>query len=355
MASPASSTEQQQPALDLRRFRGLVPVVLGVCACLGLGHLALTAALGPEPSWLEDEAAPDWSYYQLFGSQVAGADWEAEHRREQFPARFGVLLGASTIQRGPLPAEVEARTGMPWLLLGVGGGTGAFSKIGRSLRVLEASGLRPDTLVLGLHPLWLGLAAPEREASSVLDALWFVRHQLEASNLMYEHMQRAREALSRELGAGTWAAFVPSPDPWHPPVEKPIVRKGTAAEVTKGLERHASLGRLEAKSYRRDSPRATELAALLGRLRALSRRVVVVLLPEHSVFRAAMPDEAARVLSDTLESADGAAPELIDLRDSVRDEWFADTYHLTMDGRRALSALLSQELQTAVERAPGHR
>jgi hypothetical protein len=344
VTSPGSSENPRTGPVDLRRLRGFAPVVLGVCLWLGVGHFALSAGLGADPDWLRRDAAVDWSYHQIFGRQVAGVEWEATHLPGQFPKRFGVLLGASTIQRGPLPPRVEARTGQPWLLLGIGGGTGAFTKMGRSLRVLEASGLRPDTLVLGLHPLWLGHAPPVSPSSAWLDGLWFVRHQLEASDLMYDRMQSAREALSRGLGFGAWAAFVPSARPWQPPVEKPIGRAASAQELSSHLGRNASLGRFEAESYRSDSPEALALEALLERLQPLSPRVVVALMPEHSLFRAAMPEQAVEVLLQAIRAGAGPAPEILDLRDSMRDDWFADAYHLTMDGRRALSDVLGDRL-----------
>lgn len=330
--------------MDLRRLRGFVPVLLGLCACLWLGHVALARSLGEDPAWLRDDAAVDWSYYQLFGSQVAGAEWEARHRPEIFPERFGVLIGASTIQRGPLPRELQARTGEPWLLLGIGGGFGAFTKIGRSLRVLEATGLRPDTLVLGVHPLWLSAAPPAKEAGSWLGELWFVRHQLQASNFMYDRMQAGREALSRRLGFGTWAAFVPAERPWQPPIEKPIERAAAPAELAERLQQHARLGRFAAAGYPSDGPQVRELEGLLARVGRLSRRVVVVLLPEHSEFRRSIPTQAARLLVGTVQRSAPAATQLLDLRDALPDDQFADTYHLTMDGRRALSALLAERV-----------
>jgi hypothetical protein len=344
MTAPNPSLDNPPRRLELWRLRAFVPVLLGVSVCLGLGHLALSAGLGAEPAWLRDTVAVDWSYYQLFGKQVAGVEWQATQRPAQLPARFGALLGASTIQRGPLPRALEAGTGQPWLLLGVGGGTGAFSKIARSLRVLVASGLHPDRIVLGLHPLWLCLA-PREDEPSPIDALWFVRHQLQVSNLMYDRMQAAREALSLRLGFGIWAAFVPAADPWHPPVEKPIERAASVAEVRQVLDKHTRLGRFEPDRYRRDSPQARELAALLRRLRALSPRVSVALMPEHSLYRSHIPERAERVLLDTLHAAGQPDADILDLRDSMRDEWFADSYHLTMTGRRALSALLAEKLQ----------
>src|ERR1044071_8100378 len=116
---PEPTLPSATPRYAPRRVRSIAAVLLGVVACLLASHVVLGAALGGEPRWLIDEAPLDWRYYQRFGKQIAGAQWEFERLPKQFPERFGVLIGASTIQLGPLPELVEAQTGYPWLLLGV--------------------------------------------------------------------------------------------------------------------------------------------------------------------------------------------------------------------------------------------
>ena len=88
MVAPDTSLDRPLRRLELRRFRAFAPVLLGVSSCLGLAHLALSAVFGSEPGWLTATVAVDWKYYQLFGKQVAGAEWQSTERRAEAPARF---------------------------------------------------------------------------------------------------------------------------------------------------------------------------------------------------------------------------------------------------------------------------
>lgn len=327
--------------LDLTRYKGPALVLSALGALLVLADLAIGAALGT-PEWLIDPHAVDWTYYDKFGSQVAGAQWQADEYPEKAPERFGLLIGASTIQRGPLPALVQEETGQPWLLLGVGGGTGGFSKLRRSIHVITDAGLRPDTVVLGVHGIWLA-SAPDaaEEGGGPLDWLWFVRHQRAASNFAYAQMQAAREQLFADLGQGTWAAFTPSARPWSPPPEMPFEAPLPEARLEDHRAKSAKAGRFDAASYDPESHQRAELAALIGELQALSKRVVVVVLPERSAYRSRVPEIATTLV---VRTASNLGAEVLDLRDALPDAQFWDNYHLTMDGRRALSALLASKL-----------
>jgi hypothetical protein len=336
-----------------RRIRGIALVLAGVVVCLLASHIVLDAALGAEPSWLIDEAPLDWRYYQRFGKQIAGAEWELEHRPRQFPKRFGVLIGASTIQLGPLPALVEEQTGYPWLLLGVGGGPTAIQKIQRSLHLLENAGLHPDTLVLGMHPLWLPSGAPPSEDEPTpVSGLWYLKNQKPVSNLLYTGMQSARERIASWLGFGSWMAFTPAADPWHPKPERPLEVQQPEEMIVARRQRDAAAGRYDPTRYERDGRPVRDLSALVRKLEAVCDHMIIALLPEQSWHREHMPEVAARLLIESVAGSSPTPPPIIDLRDTMRDEWFVDSYHLTMTGRRKLSELLGQRITQASAAPP---
>lgn len=342
-----SSDEQPAPAprYDVRRIVPSLQVGLGVAGLLVICHLALRAMLGPDPAWLRDDAPLDWRFYEVFGQRVAGAQWEREHRPREFPEHFGVMIGASTIAYGPLPDVVEKGTGYPWLLLGVGGGPTAITKIHRSLHVLEDAGLRPDILVFGLHAMWLPTPEPRQEdTSSAFSELWFLRHQKAASNYLYTAMQLARERLAYAVGYGAWMAFTPANDPWHPAPTRPIEQPESEAQVRWRRERDAAAGRYDASRYQADSKPMQDLASIIRELQASSESMVVALFPEHSAHRELMPENASRYLLDAVRGSSASPPAILDLRDAIPDADFIDTYHLTMTGRRALSERLGSEL-----------
>jgi hypothetical protein len=84
----------------------------------------------------------------------------------------------------------------------------------------------------------------------------------------------------------------------------------------------------------------------------VSDHMLIALLPEQSWHRDHMPEVAARLLGETVAASSSNPPPIIDLRDTMRDEWFVDSYHLTMTGRRELSELLGRRIAQAAASAP---
>jgi hypothetical protein len=142
-------------------------------------------------------------------------------------------------------------------------------------------------------------------------------------------------------------AFTPSSQPWDIVPESPGEHPLPAAEIAKLRDKNAALGRFDARSYRRDGRQAMDLVEVLQRVQKLSQRTLLVLLPEHSLFRECVPENATRLLVDTATSVGITAEQIIDLRAALPDTLFLDNYHLTLSGRRALSELLGQRLVDA--------
>lgn len=332
---------------DPKRYRGLIGVALCLAVALGSIDIALSTMVGQRPSWLEDQNAVDWKYYELFGSRVSAVEYERERDPDHSPKRYGLLIGASTIQRGPLPELMQSRTKMPWLLLGVGGGTDAFSKIRKSLAVLRDARLTPAVIVLGIHPLWLSSPKEASHAIAAARQPWILHQSKLISNFVYARMEELRMRLFLRSGGGTWAVFPPSKNPWNPPPEAPYVDPLPERERAGHLERNREAGRFDPGSYALGSEPARNMILTVRELVDVQENLLVVLMPEHSDLRRRIPEAAAAVLRGSLEQAvPGGIPErrprLLDLRDTIRDDLFFDNYHLTIRGRRELSDRLAQ-------------
>lgn len=328
---------------DLRRFVSLA--IVGACLACAMVVVDVTLALacGPEPIWLADPHPLDWNYYQLFGSYVAGAEYERAQSPATAPRDYGLLVGASTIERGPVPALVLKKTGIPWLLLGVGGGTGAFSKLRRSIPVIREAKLTPKAILLGIHPMWLSdMHAGAHPRTSVTDRSWSVRESKLVTNLVYARLQAAREALLRGPGRGTWGAFAPARTPWTPEPEAPYTEPLSEKDRAEHRRLNKLAGRFDPDTYRDDGEAVREMVAAVRELVEIQPDVTVVFLPEHSKYRIQVPEVAVTVLRNALARAFPDHPiRITDIRDSLPDEWFFDNYHLTMNGRRALSDRLA--------------
>lgn len=329
--------------IDLKRYGGLIGA--GLCLALALGSIdrVLSATLGERPPWLEDQNAVDWKYYELFGSRVAAVEYERERSPERAPGRYGLLIGASTIQRGPLPDLVQSRTHMPWLLLGVGGGAGAFSKIRKSIGVLRDARLTPAVIVLGVHPLWLSSQRDVARAIPPAHRPWIERQSRLISNFVYARLEALRMRLLLRKGGGTWAVFPPAKDPWNPPPEAPYVDPLPEHERAEHLEKNQEAGRFDPASYVRDSEPVREMILTVEELAAIQPNLLVVLMPEHSDLRKRVPEAASILLREALAEMPRHPPRIVDLRDAISDGPFFDNYHLTMRGRRELSNRLAEE------------
>jgi hypothetical protein len=247
---------------------------------------------------------------------------------------------------------VLKKTGIPWLLLGIGGGTGAFSKLRRSIPAIREAKLTPEAILLGIHPMWLSdLHGVARVHPSVTDKSWVVREGRLVANLVYARLQAFREVLLRGPGRGTWGAFAPAGNPWTPEPEAPYTEPQSEAARTEHRRLSKVAGRFDADTYRDDGEAVQEMVRAVRDLVEVQPNVTVVFLPEHSKYRVLVPEAATAVLENALARAFPGRPlRIVDIRDSIRDEWFFDNYHLTMNGRRALSDKLADVYSSA--RAP---
>lgn len=302
--------------------------------------------LGRRPGWIEDETAVDWHYYQLFGSQVAGVSWELETRPDAAPNRYGLLIGASTIQRGPLPQRMRESLGFPWLLLGVGGGTRGFAKLLRSVERQGVSRLEPGVIVLGIHPIWI--CEPPRRAVPPPEPgpLWALRERKKISNRIYGSLQDLREQLIGSVGHD-YAVYRPALHPWEPSPESPRDQPLPDAQISRHRERSEAAGRFAAANYPADSPMLHNMVRVVKELVRVQPKLLVALMPEREAYRSRVPKVAKRLVLDTLERELGeSGAGVVDLSGAIEDELFWDNYHLTMVGRRVLSDRLSEVVRS---------
>ncbi len=87
------------------------------------------------------------------------------------------------------------------------------------------------------------------------------------------------------------------------------------------------------------------LVKLISDLQARGTKVVLVMMPEHSYLRGRLPAIAMEHLQESLASDLGANdPPLVDCRDALPDDDFADISHVNTDGRSDFSKLLAGKI-----------
>jgi len=197
-------------------------------------------------------------------------------------------------------------------------------------------------IVLGVHPLWLCERPTEARPKTAAWQPWFVANRKLVSNFLQGRLQEAREKLHFPNG-GTQAVFAPATDPGDPRPESPQTRSLSAARLADHLARSAAAGRFDEANYGIDRGAARGVLPVLRSLRQIQARIVVLLMPERSEYRAAVPSRAEEVMREAIRQVDPDDPPcVVDLRDALDDSVFWDNYHLTMTGRERLSAVVAE-------------
>jgi hypothetical protein len=316
---------------DLTRYGAVVKVAALLAVLWAVIGVGLTQTFTPP-----FPAPADWEQYNNYGRQLAGVQRQRD-RKDPFPEHWGILLGSSTMWYGPLPAEVAEHTpGWKWLLLSIGDGGGAlaFTRLSSYEKLLDASNLRPDTVVLGMHPFWM---AEEIQIETTTPSLREV-----VSDAAYGWLQKQRESLFRKAGFGLPATFLPVASPWNPPTSFAWWSTKSGPQwLDSHLQQNARKGRFDPSRYQAGGPSALAMAQALADLQGLHARIVVVFLPERAQCRALVPPLADQLAAAVLQ---GHPVEVWDLRAALPDDAFLDSYHLTLPGRESLSALLGERL-----------
>jgi len=303
-----------------------------------------------------------------FGSRILAALEIREAEKDTRPT--SVLLGLSTMREGVDVHQIqEALPDFRWMNLGASGGS--FFQLEYYSEALLHSTLAPRFAVLGIHPEWL--SDPEARVQSqrtedgspgmfrALDIFWSWRARNTLGNLLRYESDAARRVLAERFGwafpvlfpAGRHRTYQgdgkPTPeDPWNAPRKYEDLHAD--AKRWAFLRRHAEkFGWFEAGAYDAAGTEAGHLSSLVRRLAAAGATVIVVLMPEHSSLRDAIPAEALEAMRKTLR-ASGVEIALIDHRSLVDDALFYDHAHLNYEGRRFYSERLSEALRPYTSR-----
>jgi hypothetical protein len=377
--------------IDLRRLRGTAIAMLGVVLAIGACRLAVPAMTGGWPRWLPKS---DWTFtrsvsYRTAGERLAGI------AREGIPAgaRFGALLGSSTLHTGVDPTVLDSDVAPPlrWFHLNGNGTTG--SVLDTMAGLLLRSRIRPEVVVFGVN---LGMMAEDEGYvdSRLRDETGFhypplrqylvegklklllaeamengvtavgvtLNRALPGRNRISTNAQylalRARMALFAALGVDTEAIFSPMDRPWEMDPGWTSGPHVTEEEMTGWMDVFRNFGWFKPEHYAAGNPHARSIANAVKRCRDSGIDAVIVLLPEMARVREKIPREAERCLSSALAEAFGPdGVDVIDLRDSLPDDLFFDPIHPDPEGKvlisRRLAGILKARLESRTARLRG--
>lgn len=351
--------------IDVTRYKGLLAVGAGLLCALALFNAVLLAAFGQRPELFDD---PDkqlaWSQLERMGGQVAGVELEVAHQDPATAEPYSVVLGQSTTLRGIDPVLLEEYSVPPtrWLLLN--GFGSSFMKLNYYAQTLLASRLRPKVVVLGLHTTML--AGQDRDNDPAGDdqggdgnheeRSWRLRRHV--MRLIWVRTQRAdishhtnmalfelRLALHRGLGSGAAGLFRPKNNPWSTE-ERGELPTRHAERIRRQKNNWRAFGWFDAATYSTTSRHADAFRALIAGCDALGpQRIVIIQMPVTSDLRGWLPPEADAAMQRLIgEVSAGRSVTVLDLRDAMPDDQFADYAHLNPTGRAAFSTILAERL-----------
>ena len=275
---------------------------------------------------------------------------------------LAVVLGLSTAREGIEPGRFELASGQRYRLLNLAASGGSYGELADYCAPLLASGLRPALIIVGLHPSWLaGRVAPPagtpspgaldrataRERLRRLQA-WLVQRSWILANrvVIHERLGAAMSTLRRRIGALLRVAALDAPpwaaDPWTVERQYADTRADDDFRALQ-LEQWAAMGWFDPARLHAATPDGRQLHALLHRLRAMSPRLVVVLMPEAQAFRTRVPASGAQAIGAIAASVDPGIV-VLDLRDRLPETAFRDQAHLNADGSGQVSELLARKL-----------
>jgi hypothetical protein len=350
-------------AFDLRRLRGIVVVLAGVAVATSAFGVPVRMLSGrPNRSFARQESKMDLDSYALVGRRIAGAVRQGTKEGES----LAVLLGSSSLEYGIDPTVLPGE--YRWLSLF--GHDLNIDDLKECAELLDRSPLKPELLGLVINA---GMLAQPTDASSsrgsgkgqadrpggtdrstlpwldvesrVSIALEMVFPGRSKLNLFARRrVFQAKLQFFESIGVGVNSLFLPDADPWSVrlPGNRQHAPKSVIAVQKESLRER---GWFDTLGYSLDSPNCSSLVELITRSRSRGMSVFIVLMPEPSELRNAVPREAKRILLNTLLNAfDKNAPPVLDFEDALPDSSFNDLLHLSGPGNRSISRLLGKRL-----------
>ena len=331
--------------LDLDRYRALVVIIGAILGVLAAADVGLRVALGEMP----DELLRASFHDARLRDDVAGRVSAVVARRADYTDRpLAVIVGSSSARAGLRPAALAGADGQHHRWLNLAGTGSSFDELRYTFEPLFVSGLDADLAVIAIHPGWF---AGRLVGDPALDAIlvsktsrrsWLLFHQGRLNHLARSALTGLRERLLFALGVSFDAVYRPVPDPWteHAPATSVL----DLARQQPQLDMWKRKRWFEPGWYGRAEGEVADATAVIAGTERVARRVVIVLMPESSALRAAMPPEADAALRRSLARL-SSPPAVIDLRSAVPDELFADHIHVNERGAERLSTVLAAKLQ----------
>jgi hypothetical protein len=362
--------------VDVRRLWGILCATGLVLSCLAVaeGLFAASSRFWPMPL-RNDWGAVEFPAYTRCSSQISGVVKQGYAGGKP----IGLLLGASgqafAIDRSLLEAEVNPH--VKWLELTIYAGTPCELE-GQARRLIKSQ-IRPAIVLVNIALKMLARSETYRKFDTIdmIRINWSnisadfrsmriraLESHLEslvsnAFNTLFADRTKINYRLNNQLvrlrtfvldrcGQGIRADYAPAEHPWDDPSPrdlKPWPPEDVPAKLAESMAYHQNEGRFDSRLYSTDQDSSASFVRLIRLVRSVGAEVVVVIMPERSTSREALPVEARHMLSRLLEEAfEDSPPRVIDLESAVPDDHMMDTSHVDTWGKTVVTRRLIEEL-----------
>ncbi len=354
---------------EIRRGGGILAALATVGVMMAGCGAILHAILDPIADRLRER---DQSF-MVSVSYGVGARRMLGILRDPPSSKLGVLLGPSVLQQGVDPALLtkEMDGAYRWANLRL---PALAEDNRRFVKLLYASGLRPDALVLVAN---VGIQVSDLDTRAEL--AWYDPRIL-IDHLAHRKLELARADLiditmipwryvfpyrghvftivDRALYASKLAMFSdrktpfaalypPDPDPYVEPF--PALNPRTEVADQEILKFIGRKGWFDASRYRTDSRNYRQLVELFRTAHSHGTRTFLVLVPESAPYRERLPANAADpILQGFPRDLGEAAPVVLDYRKLLPETEFADVNHPNHNGRIVETRRLARDLRASL-------
>lgn len=348
-----------------------------VVLCAVVLDLLLSLSLGLSPRALAREEMVDPDGLQLLAARIEAVSRQREGGSAALP-KLAVAVGLSTGREDIAPKLFEQQTGGRYRMLNLAASGGSVSEMRAYAEPLLTSRLRPDLVVVAMHPSWLagrelraslpplpewgaaGLTWPALQNYAGAWRQCLAQRSWLLANRTAMHTKMRRGLLALRMRLDKWLGMplqdlVPGTlvgDPWE--VRSLYTDAYAPADfLAMQLREWGAAGWFDAERLG-PSDEARGLREWLPAVQALSPHVVMVLMPEAEEFRSNVPEQGQRTLRSMAADAQPPIP-VLDLRASMPASAFRDQAHLNAYGRRQFTVLLAEHLMALQAQLPASR
>jgi hypothetical protein len=348
----------------IRRLLPIAHIVLLLLLMLSIVNAAMHMVARRYPNWL-----PYHMEGTGFSDDIAQRVAAAEERYPRDAARgryLCAMLGLSSFREASDLQLMTRLTDDKCRLLGLCGAGPSLEDIANQSAPLRDSTLRPDLVLIGINEFHQAKPTVEMAVAYVRSRLtfgqalmrgdvriafkilrddsWFYQRRQDVSLDSEAVLLSAKVKIVHAMGA---RMVNPTTDPWREMVHLEAPERASAATFREQLASYQNRQLFDLATY--DSPVAHQqldiLTQLIVQLQARGAKVVIVLMPEYSELRGRVPPIALeRLLSSLQEKLGTNAPLVVNFRDALSDDDFADISHVNASGREDFSRLLAARI-----------